>query len=119
MMTIPSERFHVADTGQTGTQGGLSHCMQGLGVKRLVTFGKVPISSSITGLYTTPGGRLFSATQAIVHAEHPTHFRRSSTITHLRCSMGFCRARRRSCCIRRISLVMGGKSVDLGGGRII
>jgi hypothetical protein len=75
--------------------------MHGRGKNRRVTLGYVPISSSMTGRYTTPGGSLFSLTHPIVHAEQPTHFRRSITITQRRWSTGFFSARFRSSCIRK------------------
>jgi hypothetical protein len=67
-VTPLSSAFQVAVTGHTGTQGGLAHCMHGLGKKLRATCGKVPRSVSMTGLYTTPGGKVFSDTQATVQA---------------------------------------------------
>jgi 5'-methylthioadenosine phosphorylase len=54
--------------GQAVTQGGSSHWLQSLGVNLLVTLGKVPNSSSYTGLYMIPGGLFCSDTHAAVHA---------------------------------------------------
>ena len=89
MITIPSGLFQVASAGHTGTQGGSSQCIQGLGSVVCPTFGYVPISSWITGLYITPGGSLFSAAHETEHASHPTHFLRSMTIFQFLCSIGF------------------------------
>src|SRR6185369_13080980 len=107
---IPLVSFQVAPssplTGQTSTQGGLSHCMQGFGRKVRETFGYVPCSYSRTGRYFIAGGSLFSEMQAIVQAWQPTHLRRSSSMAQRRSFSGFCRARSRSCCIvTRLSVI--------------
>src|SRR6056297_2920770 len=80
MFTTPLSILYVALTGQTCTQGGFSHCMQGRGRFVRWTFGNSPCSSSMTTLYETPGGVRFSALQATEQESQPTHFWRSMTM---------------------------------------
>src|SRR3990172_5413153 len=83
---IPFVLFHVALPsplfGQAATQGGSSHCWQGLGVNRLFTAGNFPVSSSYTGRYMIPGGLFCSATHPAVHDLQAEQRRRSMSMAH-------------------------------------
>src|SRR3989339_110445 len=90
---IPSFVLLVAPTGQTLTQGGFSHCMQGTGIIFALILGYSPsICSTIRiqpmdrNIAASPGlggGTLFSIWQAMTHAWHAVHLSRSITIPHL------------------------------------
>jgi len=102
---MPSGRFFIAPgitAFAASTHGALSHCMQFVGMKTRATFGYSPNSTSRTVRYVTPGGRLFSATQATLQALHPMQRRVSMTITQRRLPDGRPSARWRSATIRTV-----------------
>src|SRR5512139_825314 len=90
--TIPSSRWKVAFAGQTVTQGGCSHCMHGMGMTSVRTWGYFPLVTAIILCQKIslleccssgdPWGTLFSSLQATTHAWHPTHLSRSITMPH-------------------------------------
>ncbi|MNT36814.1 hypothetical protein D3C72_1729200 [compost metagenome] len=79
---MPSSRWKVACTGQTGTQGGLSQWLHRRGS---MTMAHGPPASGVTSYCSTvvrncPIGGTFSSEQLTVQDWQPMHLRMSTTI---------------------------------------